>query len=74
MKSPVSPVQLMVLDYMREFFSENDQLPPTQAIADHFGWKAHTNAQWHVRKLARQGYIEPNATGKYRFKREAPSA
>lgn len=65
-----TPVQKMVLAYMREYFSENDQLPPAHAIADHFGWKARQNAVWHVSKLEQHGFIEPNATGKYRFKRE----
>jgi SOS-response transcriptional repressor LexA len=67
---PITPVQRMVLDYMHEFFSENDQLPPHKVIADRFGWKTPMNARWHVRVLEKLGYIEPNATGKYRFKRE----
>jgi SOS-response transcriptional repressor LexA len=67
----ISPVQVMVLGYMREFFAENDQLPPAQVISNRFGWNSVANARWHVRKLERHGYIEPNATGKYRFKREA---
>lgn len=65
-----SPVQEMVLGFMREFFAQNDQLPPAHAISEHFGWKLKQNADWHVRALEREGRIERNAVGKYRFTRE----
>lgn len=71
MTKEISPVQKMVLGFMREFFAENDQLPPAHLVAGHFGWKSRVNAVWHIEKLARHGYIEPNATGKYRFTRSA---
>lgn len=74
MSASISPVQQMVLGYMREFFGENDQLPPAHRIAEHFGWKSPANAEWHVKVLRIRGYIEPNAVGKYRFTREAQPA
>lgn len=75
MKARISPVQEMVLSFMRAYFIENDQLPPVLAIADHFGWPSRAHAVWHVRRLERFGFIETNATGnKYRFKRETEEA
>lgn len=59
---------LEVLAYMREFFEENDQLPPVSKIAAHFGI-ANAAADWHVQALIRLGKVERNAVGKLRFKR-----
>jgi SOS-response transcriptional repressor LexA len=61
----------MVLDFMREFFAENDMLPPCQAICYRFNWDSANTAGHHARALAKKGYLEKNAVGKYRFKREA---
>lgn len=69
MKRSLSPVQVQVFAFMREFFAENDQLPPALEISNRFGWKRRGNAVWHLHQLHVNGYIEPNATGKYRFAR-----
>ncbi|WP_312836391.1 hypothetical protein [Comamonas sp.] len=61
--------QREVLDYMRAFLAENDQMPPLQLIADHFGYRAAAGAQFQVLALKRKGYLEANATGKVRFVR-----
>lgn len=66
---PLSDEQKQVLSYMREFFIENDQLPPAPVIAQHFGWKSPTSAQRHLEQLARLRRIEVNAVGKLRFVR-----
>jgi hypothetical protein len=61
----------MVLGFMREFFAENDQLPPARAICGRFNWGNPNNAVHHQRALLKKGYLEVNAVGKYRFAREA---
>ena len=67
-RSTPSKYQLKVLAYMREFFAENDQLPPYSAIAEQFGIGL-TGAEWHVKALIRFGRLERNAVGKLRFAR-----
>lgn len=70
----LTPRQQLVLDFLRTFHAENDQLPPMRAIAAHFGWKSENSAQTFADILEAKGYIEKNAVGKYRFTREQPSA
>lgn len=65
----ITPGQRRVLDYLRTFLAENDQLPPIQAIAAHFGWASWNAAQTHVAGLAKRGYLERNAVGKWRLAR-----
>lgn len=60
---------LEVLAYMREFYLENDQLPPVAIIAEHFGMNT-TGADWHAKALLRLGIVERNAVGKLRFARK----
>ena len=60
---------LQVLGYMRDFFAQNDQLPPMAHIAAHFGWSSDQSALEHVESLMRHGLIERNACGKCRFSR-----
>lgn len=62
--------QQQVLDYMREFFAENDQLPPVAVVSEHFGWKSPNSAQLHIEQLVRLRRLEANAVGKLRFVRE----
>ena len=59
--------QARVLEFLREFYLVNDQLPPTQLIARHFGWASANAAQQHLEGLARRGYLRRNAVGKWRF-------
>lgn len=61
---------LEVLAYMREFYLENDQLPPLTCINRNFGWVSLNAAQLHVDALIRHGLVERNAVGKLRFTRE----
>ena len=61
---------LQVLGYMRDFFAQNDQLPPMAHIAAHFGWSSDQSALEHVESLMRHGLVERNACGKLRFSRE----
>ena len=67
---PLTNRQQQVLEFMREFFAENDQLPPTKVISSHFGWKSANSAQLHVEQLVRLRRLEANAVGKLRFVRE----
>lgn len=60
---------LQVLQYMREFFAENDQLPPMAHIAGYFGWASEQSALEHIESLMRHELVERNACGKLRFVR-----
>lgn len=73
MRAP-SERSLQVLAFMREFFAENDQLPPTDAIASHFGWASANAAQEHINSLRGHRLVETNACGKLRFVRATPNA
>ena len=64
-----SVISLEVLAFMRQFFADNDQLPPMAVIARAFGWVSVQSAHEHLHKLARFGHIEKNAVGKWRFAR-----
>ena len=64
-----SPMALRVLAFVRQFFADNDQLPPAVAVAAEFGWVSTQSAFDHLRALERFGYIERNAVGKWRFAR-----
>lgn len=68
-----SGLQLQVLDYMRTFLAENDQLPPAHRIAARFNL-ALSSADWHVQTLLRLGFLERNAVGKLRFARGGRTA
>ncbi|WP_422846885.1 hypothetical protein ACOYR4_13000 [Acidovorax sp. M14] len=68
-----SELQLQVLDFMRTFLSENDQLPPVHSVAKRFDL-AISSADWHIRALLRLGFLERNAVGKLRFARGGRTA
>lgn len=68
-KRPITPGQRRVLDYLRDFYEQNDQLPPMHAIRAHFGWSSDNAAQSHIDGLAARGYLERNEVGKWRFSR-----
>ena len=57
------------LEYCREFFARNDQLPPQACVAAHFGVVEQVG-QKYMRELAEAGHLERNEVGKWRFKRE----
>lgn len=63
-----------VLAFLRHFFAENDQLPPVERIAQHFGWSSTQSAQSHMDALQKHGLIERNAVGKFRFTRGGRTA
>jgi SOS-response transcriptional repressor LexA len=67
MKRPITPGQRRVLDFLRSFYEDNDQLPPIPAIAQHFGWASWNAAQTHLVALAKRGYLERNAVGRWKF-------
>ncbi len=70
MKRRLTDKQLNVYCFMREFFQDNDQLPPQNTIVQKFGWKDERNAANYQRALEAKGYLEKNSVGKYRFKRD----
>ena len=59
-----------VLAYCREFFAENDQIPPQSCIAQRFDVFEQT-AQTYMHALRDAGHVERNAVGKWRFARGA---
>jgi hypothetical protein len=63
-----------VYDYMRDYFDRNDQLPPPDALMDHFGWQSRNTVQDFRTHLMYRGWIEKNEAGKYRFTREETQA
>lgn len=65
---PLSLRQQEAYNALREYFRENDQLPTFNALAGRLGI-THNAAYDMVRVLARKGWIERNAAGRYRFAR-----
>ena len=65
-----SAANLQVLAFMRDFFADNDQLPPVAVVAKRFGW-AVASADWHIQALIKHGLLERNALGKLKFARRA---
>lgn len=55
-----TPRQMAVLNFIRDFFEDNDQFPTAQLIADHFGFQSGNAATCHLVALERKGYIERN--------------
>lgn len=55
-----------VLSYCQEFFAENDQLPTQACIAQRFKVTEQTGHEY-MHRLAKEGHIERNAVGKWRF-------
>ena len=66
----LTEIQQKVLDFMREFHAENDQLPPMKTMSEHFGWRSGNAAHEHACALEIHGMIEKNTVGKYRFARD----
>ena len=74
MTTSLTTKQSEVLAFMREFFAENDQLPPASALRTRFGWSSENAAAAYLIALAKKGYIEHNAVGRYRFTRSTACA
>jgi len=55
-----------VLAYCQEFFADNDQLPTQACIAQRFKVTDQTGHDY-LHRLAKEGHIERNAVGKWRF-------
>jgi hypothetical protein len=58
-----------ILDYCRDFFSKNHQLPPAHVIAAEFEFNLNA-AVTHLKILAKKGYLAKNQVGKYKFSDE----
>lgn len=66
---PLTKRQMELLNFMHLYFQQNDQLPPPEAIKEYFGWKSNNAVTCARDVLEKRGWIEKNATGKYRFVR-----
>lgn len=64
----LTPVQIEILAFLREYLAENDQLPPVAQVGAKFGMRTN-GAQWHLAELGRKGALEKNAAGRWRFAR-----
>lgn len=62
-----------VLAFMRDFFRNNDQLPPCHVVARHFGFRSENAAHCHMLALEKDGLLQKNAVGKWMFVRAVPS-
>lgn len=62
--------QQQVLDFMREFHADNDQLPPMPEIARHFGFRSANSAVCHAAALERKGMLVRNSIGNLMFTRK----
>lgn len=66
--------QAAVMDFLQDFFSEEDRLPSTWEIAEKFGIR-QTAAINHLQALERKGWIEKRigrgGRGHWRFLRES---
>lgn len=61
------------LAFARIFLEDEDQFPTLQATADRFSVTTQAVVRWYA-ELAKAGFIERNAVGKYRFTREGEPA
>ena len=61
--------QAQVLEFMRNFHRDNDQLPTQECLCARFGWKSPNSALTFLKILEFKGYIERNTLGKFRFTR-----
>jgi SOS-response transcriptional repressor LexA len=61
--------RLAVLKFMREFFANNDQLPPCHVVAAHFGFRSENAAHEHMVALQKDGFLQKNSVGKWMFSR-----
>lgn len=53
----LTPAQIAVLGFIREFNREN-KFPPTRTeISQHFGWRSINAAECHLRALVKKGAI-----------------
>lgn len=71
-EKPLTSVQKMVLEFLRQFHADNDQLPPAQVISDKFGWASSNSAMEMCKRLESAGEIKRNALGKWMFVRKQP--
>lgn len=71
--APLTMRQQQVLDFMRAFLADNDQLPTHSCIAKRFGWKSDNAALTFTKILEAKGYLERNTLGKYRLARPTPT-
>lgn len=71
LNAPLTMRQQQVLDFMRAFLADNDQLPTHACIAKRFGWKSDNAALTFTKILEAKGYLERNTLGKFRLTRPA---
>ena len=64
----LTKTQSATLDYMREFFNANDQLPTIQAVADKFNISTN-GANCRIDLLIKNKRLQKNAVGKNMFAR-----
>ncbi|ANP79329.1 hypothetical protein A134_23225 [Vibrio crassostreae 9CS106] len=63
-------IRANVLQFMVEFFNDNDSLPTTEQVAKNFGWNSNNSAYQHIKALERDGYLKRNNVNGLMFNRE----
>jgi repressor LexA len=51
-------LQALLLEWLREYFAAHEESPTLQQICDRFGWRSRSTAAYHLRGLARAGFVE----------------
>lgn len=54
----ITEKQAEILEYITEFFEQEDRLPSSREIAHDFGFASQTAAMSHLNRLADKGYLE----------------
>lgn len=65
--SQVTDRQWEIYTYCVDFFKDEHQIPPMQAIADNFDFSSNNAAHEHMKALERQGYFTRNILNGYKF-------
>ena len=61
----LTQLQCQYVQFIAEYFSENDMLPPVAVAAEHFGVYPNA-AHQNFMLLQKKGVLEKNAVGKFR--------
>lgn len=65
---PLTDSQCTLMNYLWQFYLDNDQLPTCHAIARNFGWSSDNAAQEKLDSLYdKHGLLEKNVLGKWKF-------
>lgn len=76
MRQQLTANQRLVYHFLVSFHSEEDRLPSTREMQSKFGWYSQTAAMFHLKSLAKKGWLEYRSNeikkdkGWFRFSRD----